>query len=323
MNVLITGASGFVGGRLVTRLRETSRVAVRAAVRRPGTVTSGVESVVVPGLARAADWSEALRGIDVVVNLAARVHVMNEREADPLAAFRAVNVDGTLALAEQAARAGVRRFVQLSSIKVNGELTQPGRPFTADDTPAPQDPYGLTKLEAEVGLQRLVASTGMEVVVVRPPLVYGPGVKANFESLMRWIWRGVPLPLASIHNRRSMIALDNLVAFIVACLDHPAAAQQVFVVSDGEDLSTSDLLRRLGAALGKPARLFPVPVPALELAAQAVGKAAIAQRLCGSLQIDASKARQLMGWQPPLTVERGLQLAAEYFLEQRRAARAV
>jgi nucleoside-diphosphate-sugar epimerase len=317
MKVLITGATGFVGRRLLARLCEFSDLSVRAAIRRPGSVAPAVESVVVEGLAAATDWRLALQSVEVVVNLAARVHVMIDREPDPLVAFRAVNVDGTLALAAQAAAAGVRRFVHLSSIKVNGEATQPGRPFTAEDVPAPQDPYGVSKLEAEIALRKLAAQTGMEVVIVRPPLVYGPGVKANFETMMRWVLRGVPLPLASIDNRRSLIALDNLVDFIVTCLGHPAAANQTFVVCDEADLSTSDLLRRLGTALGKPARLFPVPVALLELAAAAVGKRTIAQRLCQSLQIDSSKARQLLGWRPPLSTERGLQLAASEFQRSR------
>ena len=231
-----------------------------------------------------------------------------------LAAFRSVNVEGTDNLARQAAATGVRRFVFLSSVKVNGEFTQKGRPFTADDAPAPEDPYGVSKYEAEKLLRQIATETGMEVVIIRPPLVYGPGVKANFESMMRWLARCVPLPLAAVtQNRRSFVAIDNLVDLIMTCLSHPAAANQTFLVSDGEDLSTSDLLRRMGAALGHPARLFYVSPSMLKLGAQVVNKSGIYQRLCGSLQLDIAKTRQLLGWTPPVSVDEGLRRAAEGF----------
>ena len=313
MTTLVTGANGFVGSALCARLRKDGtpvRGAVRSSNARPG----GTEGVTIDGLASDTDWSEALKNVEQVVHLAARVHVMSDKSSDPLAEFRRVNVEGTAALARQAAVAGVRRFVYLSSVKVNGEFTEAGHPFTADDAPAPEDPYGVSKHEAEQLLRQIAAETGMEVVIIRPPLVYGPGVKANFESMMRWLARGVPLPLAAVtRNRRSLVALDNLVDLIVTCLNHPAAANQTFLVSDGEDLSTAQLLKRMGAAMGHPARLFYVPPALLKLGATVLNKPGIYQRLCGSLQLDIAKTRQLLGWTPPVSVDEGLRRAAEGF----------
>jgi len=313
MAVLLTGANGFVGSALCAFIRKNG-IPVRGAVRALDAQLGGAEAVAIGDLSSATDWTEALRNVDKVVHLAARVHVMNDKSLDPLAEFRGVNVDGTANLARQAAAAGVRRFVYLSSINVNGEFTQEGHPFTADDASAPEDPYGVSKHEAEQALRQIAADTGMEVVIIRPPLVYGPGVKANFESMMRWLARGVPLPLAAVtQNRRSLVALDNLVDLIAACLSHPSAANQTFLVSDGEDLSTADLLRRMGAALGRPARLFYVPPSMLKLGARLVNKPGIYQRLCGSLQLDISKTRRLLGWTPPVSVDEGLRRAAEGF----------
>lgn len=258
-------------------------------------------------LAADADWAEALVGIEVVIHCAARVHVMRERAVDPLAEFRRVNVDGTLRLAQQAAEAGVKRFVFLSSIKVNGETTVRNKPFTAEDVPAPEDAYGQSKFEAEQGLQEIAAQTGMEVVMVRPPLVYGAGVKGNMAALMKLVARGVPLPLGAIHNRRSLVALDNLVDFIARCVAHPAAANQVFLVSDGEDISTTELLRHLARAIGVLVRLVPFPPRLLRLAARMVGTPAIAQRLCDSLQVDITKNREMLGWVPPVQVRAGIE----------------
>ena len=248
-----------------------------------------------------------------MVHTAARVHLLRDGAADPLAAFRRVNVQGTLDLAQQAAAAGVRRLVFISSVKVHGETTALGTPYFADDAPAPRDAYGSSKMEAEDGLRSIAATSGMEVVIIRPPLVYGPGVKANFQVMLRWLSRGMPLPLGAIHNQRSLVALDNLVDLIVTCTHHPAAANQTFLVSDGEDMSTTQLLRRLGQAMGRPARLIPVPPALLKAGAAMLGKPGLAQRLCGSLQVDITKTRQLLGWSPPISVDEGLRRAAKGF----------
>ena len=313
MATLVTGVNGFVGSALCARLRRDG-VSVRGAVRALSSKLDGSEVFAIGSLSSDTDWTEALKNVEQVVHLAARVHVMNDKCSDPLAEFRRVNVEGTVALARQGAVAGVRRFVFLSSVKVNGEFTEAGQPFTADDVPAPEDPYGVSKHEAEQLLRQIAAETGMEVVIIRPPLVYGPGVKANFESMMRWLARGVPLPLAAVtQNRRSLVALDNLVDLIVTCLHHPAAANQTFLVSDGEDLSTAQLLKRMGAAMGHPERLFYVPPALLKLGATVLNKPGIYQRLCGSLQLDIAKTRQLLGWTPPVSVDEGLRRAAEGF----------
>ncbi len=309
--ILITGATGFVGKALVQRLLaddESRRLVV--AVRRGGQRwPDQVLPFVTGDLNSSTDWSIALEGVAVVVHSAARVHVMHDTEADPLTAFRAVNVDGTLILARQAAAAGVKRFVFVSSVKVNGESTLPGRAFAEAEAPNPQDAYGLSKYEAERGLRQLSADTGMEVVIIRPPLVYGPGVKANFSALMRAVQRGWPLPLGAVHNQRSLVALDNLVDFIVTCITHPQAANETLLVSDGQDLSSTELVRGMAKAGGVQARLLPVPVWALQAGASLLGKGDTVQRLCGNLQVDISKARSLLGWVPPVSVEEGLRRA--------------
>lgn len=316
MRILVTGASGFVGSAFC-RVALKSGFAVRAVYRRPpinGLVLDKAhdyETVLGPDLSADGDWRPALAGVDAVVHTAARVHVMSDTKADALTAYREVNVEGTVNLARQAMQAGVRRFVFVSSIKVNGNVTRPGQPFCADDAPSSLDSYGLSKLEAEQRLIELSAKTGMEVVIVRPPLIYGPGVKANFASMMRWVARGVPLPLGAIHNARSMVSLDNLVDLLVTCLKHPAAAGQTFLVSDGEDVSTPELLRRTAQAMGKKALLLPVPASLLELGAAMLGKRAVAQRLCFSLQVDIEKTRRMLSWNPPLTLDQGLKKAVE------------
>ncbi|NBO82142.1 MAG: SDR family oxidoreductase [Betaproteobacteria bacterium] len=308
MKVLITGGTGFVGQLLARTIQAQGHNVVRA-VRQ-----AQPDSVLISTVDGSTSWHEALQGCDSVVHLAARVHVMHDKSTDPVREFRRVNVEGTAHLARQASVAGVRRLVFLSSVKVNGEATQEGRPFTPDDPPAPEDPYGMSKHEAEQALRQIAADSGMEVVIIRPPLVYGPGVKANFESMMRWLARGIPLPLAAVtQNRRSLVALDNLVDLIVTCLNHPAAANQTFLASDGEDLSTAELLKRMSAAMGKPARLFYVPQALLKLATSLSNKLGTYQRLCGSLQVDITKTRQLLGWTPPVSVDEGLRRAAEGF----------
>ncbi len=262
------------------------------------------------------DWTHTLTKVNTDIHLAARVHIMSDSAADPLAEFRFMNTAVTLNLARQATAAGVRRFIFLSSVKVNGEFTQHDQPFTAADICHPDDPYAVSKYEAEQGLIEIAVQTGMEIVIIRPPLVYGPGVKGNFLSMMRWLHKGIPLPLGAVHNQRSLVALDNLIDLITVCIDHPAAANQTFLVSDGEDLSTPELLQRLGAALGKPARLLPVPQSLLETILNLLGKHAIAQRLCGNLQIDISKTRDRLGWTPPVSVDQALRQTAQAYLQK-------
>lgn len=309
MNILLTGATGFLGSQLANGLVSTD-MKVTAAIRH-NIQLPVANMVVVDGLHSATDWSIAVAAQQVVIHCAARAHIMKDEVADPLAEYRKINVEGTLNLARQAAATGVRRFVFISSIKVNGERTPLGKPFTADDTPAPEDAYGISKFEAEQGLQLLAKETGMEVVIIRPPLVYGPNVKGNFASMNRLMAKGLPLPLGAIYNKRSLVALDNLVDLIITCVAHPAAANQVFLAGDGEDVSTSGLLRGVAKAMGKPSRLIPVPAGLLQLGATMLGKKAVAQRLLGSLQVDITKAQQLLGWTPPLTVEQGLKRCFE------------
>jgi nucleoside-diphosphate-sugar epimerase len=256
----------------------------------------------------------ALRGVDVVVHLAARVHMMNDDAPDTLTEFRRVNVEGTVALARAAVEHGVRRIVFVSSVKVNGEATA-GRPFTDDDAPAPQDPYGVSKREAEDALRMIGTRTGMEITIVRPALVYGPGVRANFLHLLKTVERGIPLPLPNIQNRRSLVGVENLADLLVECVGHPGAANETFMASDGEDVSTRELVARMAKALGRPARFLPVPESAIRLAARMTGKEAAVDRLFGSLVVDSSKARQKLGWKPPVTLDNGLAATARWYLE--------
>jgi len=305
---MVTGATGFLGRALVRELASQGAlvrgvVRVPAGASNPGPGVSYYQAEDIDGNTR---WQEPLAGVEVVVHCAARVHVMHDDAASPLAAFRVVNRDGTLNLARQAAEAGVRRFVFISSVKVNGEQTDDRGPFGVDEPPAPEDAYGISKREAEDGLRELAKETGMEVVIIRPPLVYGPGVKGNFRSLLKLARLPVPLPFGAIDNRRSLVYVGNLVDFICVASEHPSAANQTFLVSDGDDVSTTRLLQLMRTALGRRPLLMPVP-PALFRAAGALtGKRSLVQRLCGSLQVDIARARRLLGWQPPFTMQQGL-----------------
>ena len=306
--ILVTGANGFLGQALSLELK-ARQFAVRGALR----TEAKAGEVNVGDIGPNTDWQEALVGVDVVAHTAARTHIMHDTADDPLSQYREVNVEGTLNLARQTSAANVKRFIFISSIKVNGASTLSAKPFTVDDQPSPEEPYGISKWEAEVGLNRLANETGMEVVIIRPPLVYGPGVKANFLRMVRWINRGLPLPLGTIDNKRSLVALDNLVDLIITCMEHPAAANQIFLAGDGQDVSTSELLRGIGRALDRPARLFPCPASLLLVATALMGKREEVKPLTGSLQIDISRARSLLGWEPPLSLEEGLYKVAQDF----------
>ena len=312
LRVLVTGASGFIG-RAVCKQAAREGWAARPALRKYRDLPAGgVESIVVGEVTGATDWSRALDDIEVVVHLAARAHILQETAVEPLADFRRVNTEGTLNLARQAAAAGVRRFVFLSSLGVNGNRTL-GEPFTESSTPKPHDWYTISKFEAEQGLMAITHETGMEVVIIRPPLVYGPGVKANFARLLRLVDSGAPLPFASVRNARGLIFLGNLVDFITLCLKHPAAAGQTFLVSDGHDLSTPELIRKLAQALGKPARLLPCPPALLRLLGAVSGRSREIDRLCGSLTVDNTAARAALAWRPPFTVEQGLRQTVDWY----------
>jgi nucleoside-diphosphate-sugar epimerase len=318
LRILVTGASGFIGRAVLERLRGAGSYDLRGTIRRAdGARVASVDYARVGDLDRETDWSQALAGCDAVIHTAARVHIMRDTSLDPLAEFRRVNVDGTLNLARQAIAKGVRRFVFVSSIKVNGEETAVGRPFNPGDIPSPSDNYGRSKLEAEEGLRALLEQAGGEWVIVRPTLVYGPGVRGNFLSMLHWLRRGVPLPLAAVRNCRSLTALDNLAALLECCAVHPAARNEVFLAADGEDLSTPELLRRLARLMGRPAPLFSVSPAVLLAVAAMAGRRDWMRRLLGNLQADPSKARERLGWSPPLTVDEGLERTVRGFLEHK------
>ncbi|MCG7921867.1 MAG: SDR family oxidoreductase [Candidatus Thiodiazotropha lotti] len=302
--ILVTGANGFVGTHLCPYLLDQG-YSVRAALRSRQAAWQVGEQTVVGDISADSDWQQALQGVDSVIHLAGRAHVMRESTDDPLSLFRQVNVVGSLRLAEQAMVAGVRRFVYLSSIKVNGESSS-AKPLAADDPAKPEDAYGQSKWEAEQALKDYLANGDMELVIVRPVLVYGAGVKGNLQSLVRWIRNGVPLPLAGVENRRSLVGIDNLLDFLQLCIEHPAAAGEAFLVADGEDLSTPRLIRMLAQAMGVKAKLFPLPNRVLRLLGRLSGRSAAIDRLCGDLQVDLDKNRRLLGWTPKQSVEAGL-----------------
>lgn len=309
MKFLVTGANGFVGKALCAELARRD-FDVRAAVRSVSISAENGVKVAVGEIDALTDWRTALAGVDAVIHLAARVHVMKDDSADPLAEFRKINVAGTENLARQAVAAGVKRLVYVSSIKVNGEATDGVRKFSESDAPDPQDPYGISKMEAEQALHRISTETGLEVVIVRPPLVYGAGVKGNFAQMIKVLARGIPLPLASVVNLRSLVYVGNLVDALILCGTHPAAAGQTYLVSDGDDVSTAGLLRQLGTGMGHPARLLPCPTFLLKLAGHLTGRADQVERLTGSLQIESGKIRRELGWAPPYTLQDGLQATA-------------
>ena len=311
MKILLTGASGFVGYNLTQQLINTVKpnnlqFDVSIALRKHHNIPD-CDSFMIPDISAETDWSEVLANQDVVIHTAARAHIMKDEADDPLKEYRSVNVAGTLSLARQASTAGVSRFIFISSIGVNGNINT--APFRESDEPSPNDDYAESKWEAEQGLWKIQKETGMEVVIIRPPLVYGPNAPGNFGSLVRWVEKGLPLPLGAVHNQRSLVSLDNLIDLTIICIEHPAAANQVFLAGDGEDLSTTELLRGVARAMDKPSRLIPVPAGVLMFGATLLGKRAVAQRLLGSLQVDISKAREVLGWQPPISVEEGLRRA--------------
>lgn len=312
--VLVTGATGFVGMSLVPFLRQRG-FWVRSTVRQEASQTpTSDETVVISNIDQHIDWRPALSGMDAVIHLAGRAHIMQESNADPLAAYRSVNRDGTVTLAQQAVETGVKRLVFLSSIKVNGDNTQPGRPFRADDSVAPTDPYGLSKYEAEQALSQI---QGLEAVVVRPPLIYGPGVKANFLRMVNLVHKGLPLPLASVKNRRSMVGVMNLSDLLATCVESPQAAGETFLVSDNDDVSTPQLLRLIAESLGVKSRLLPFPPKLLATMAGLLGKGPEVSRLCGSLHIDMTKTQSVLDWAPPVSLAQGISDTTDWFVQTR------
>jgi UDP-N-acetyl-alpha-D-quinovosamine dehydrogenase len=313
MNVLVTGSNGFIGRALCKRMI-VEGYQVRGAVRNATQMTalpSGVEAFQVGNICSETNWSKALNGINGIIHLASRVHVMRENTADPVVAIREVNVNGTKYLAQQAVEASVKRFVYLSTVKVNGEGKATS--YTEKDKPEPMDPYAVSKCESEKLLHAVAYETGLEVVIIRSPLVYGPRVKANFLRLLELAESGIPLPLKSLNNRRSLIYLGNLVDAIITCMKHPNAAGQTYFVSDNEDVSTPTLMRRMGSALKRPARLFHCPSGVLKVAGRLAGKATEMERLIGSLTVDISKIIHELDWAPPFSMTRGLRETGEWY----------
>ena len=323
MNILVTGANGFVGELLIKRLFNTQYKAI-AGVRKLPKLQHDCEYRIMNSLERDTDLLSVLKDIDVVIHTAARVHVMDDKSADPLTEFRKVNVDGTLNLARQAVEAGVKRFIFISSIKVNGESTELGHPYTADSQPNPTDPYGISKYEAEQGLLKLAAETALEVVIIRPTLVYGENVKGNFRSLMKWTYKGLPLPIGGITtNLRSLVSVDNLTDFIITCIDHKNAKNQVFLISDDDDISTAGLLDKIAKGLGVRNKALPIPTTMINTAANILGKPGIAQRLSGSLQVDISKAKDLLGWKPKHAASESIQKTAKFYKSNLTASKSI
>lgn len=309
--VLVTGATGFIGKALVHALNQQAFDVV-AVVRHISQLVSE-QQIELGDLSSTTEYTDALQDVDVVIHLAARAHIMHDTASDPLAEFRQVNTAATLNLAIQAAEAGVKRFIFISSIKVNGEQTAPNSPFQEQVASPPIDPYALSKYEAEHGLMSLAQCSAMQVVIIRPPLVYGPGVKANFASMINWLIKGIPLPFGAIDNKRSLIALDNLLNFIMLCITHPKAANETFLISDQEDVSTTQLLQKITKAFNKNTLLLPVPISWMRFTGMLSGKQDVADRLFASLQVDSSKATDLLGWLPVSNMHEQLKKIAAFY----------
>ena len=312
MKVLVTGSTGFVGSRVV-ELSEEREWDVVPVVRKASQIQPN--SFIASSIDTSTDWSGSFEGVECVVHCAARVHQMSETEQDALIAYRDINTLGTLNLAKQAAEAGVKRFVFVSSIKVNGEFSEPNLPFEPNLKNTPQDPYGLSKYEAEVELAKLSKETGLEVVIIRPPLVYGPGVKANFLSMMRLIDKGLPLPFGAIKNQRSLVYLDNLSDLIITCCEHPSAPGYTFLASDDQDVSTTQLMQTIAHAMGKSPRLIPIPMSWIQAGSSVLNKQHIAQRICGNLQVEIGLTKEILGWNPPVSFEQGIKRTVEAYLK--------
>ena len=313
--ILITGSTGFVG-RCLTETCKHFLIPYRSAVRFDSVISDSA-IVNINNIDSRTDWSSALENVEIVIHMAARAHIMNDASTDPLKEYRTVNTEGTLNFARQAAAKGVKRFIFVSSVKVNGETTSGLLPFSEESKPSPQDPYGISKMEAESGLHAIATETGMEVVIIRPPLVYGPGVKANFYKLLKISSTGLPLPFGAVHNKRSMIYVGNLVDFIIKCIDHPAAANQTFLISDGEDLSLARLFSYLRSAFDRPARLLPVPIMLFKIVGFLSGKQKVLERLVGDLQVDSRKAQNLLDWQPPFSIKEGVEITVNAFIHEK------
>ena len=315
MRILVTGAGGFVGRPLCRELFRRG-YQVTGAMRSRGQLSTAGETVVVGEIDASTKWADALKGVDTVIHLAARVHVMKDKAADPLTEFLKVNLYGTANLAQQAVNTGVKRLVYVSSVKVNGEQTAGGQFFSEMDEPDPQDPYAVSKLQAEQVLQNIAGESGIEIVIVRPPLVYGPGVKGNFFSLLAAIDKGVPLPLAGAQNLRSLVYVDNLVDALIVCATHPAAAGNTYLVSDGEDVSTTMLVEKISHALGRSNRSFYIPPGLLRVATAALRKTSLMNRLFGTLRVNDQKLRDELNWIPPYSMEHGLRATTDWYRER-------